>query len=114
MKSVSLAMGPDVVFENVDLTDSIMERMKGLLGRDTYSPGRAMWFRPCSSIHTFFMRFSIDLVFLDRDMKVVDIRRNVPPCRMVFGRNGAWSVLEVSSGWMDEALIKEGYQLSTR
>src|SRR5579863_3601492 len=55
---------------NAEIAKSGGKRSKGLLGRDFLAPGEGMWIIPCEAIHTFFMRFAIDLVYLDRRNRV--------------------------------------------
>ena len=76
---------------------SPFSRMKGLLGRSELRPGEGLLLRPASAIHTFFMRFPIDAVFLDRDWRVVGIAGDVAPWRTA-GRKGAKAVLELPAG----------------
>jgi uncharacterized membrane protein (UPF0127 family) len=72
-------------------------RRKGLLGRKQFLPGEGLWIVPCESVHTFFMRFPIDLVYLDRKHRVKKVRSNVGPWRMSACLL-AHSVLELPSG----------------
>jgi len=58
------------------------ERGKGLLGREGLGPGEGLWIVPCESVHTFFMRFAIDLVYIDRKNRVRKVRHAVGPWRM--------------------------------
>ena len=69
-------------------------RNRGLLGRDGLAPGAGLLIVPCSSIHTFWMRFAIDVLFLSRDGRVRKIARAVPPWRIAFGL-GSFAVLEL-------------------
>jgi uncharacterized membrane protein (UPF0127 family) len=62
----------------VELANTSATRRKGLLGRDRLSDGEGLWIFPCESIHTFFMRFPIDLVYLDRSNRVKKVRKAVP------------------------------------
>jgi uncharacterized protein len=71
--------------------------MRGLLGRSALEPGEGLLLRPEGSIHMMFMRFSIDAVFLDRELIVVDIVRDLKPWRAA-GRRGAKAVLELAAG----------------
>ena len=71
--------------------------MKGLLGRSELRPGEGLLLRPASAIHTFFMRFPIDAVFLDREWRVVGIADDVAPWRTA-ARKGAKAVLELPAG----------------
>jgi uncharacterized protein len=72
-------------------------RRKGLLGRDGLAPGEGLWIAPCESVHTFFMRFAIDLVYLDRNHRVRKVRRDVGPWR-ISACFSAHSVLELPVG----------------
>jgi uncharacterized protein len=86
-----------VVCERCSLADSPVARMRGLLGRDGLEQGEGLLLRPASSIHTFFMRFSIDAVFLDRELAVVGIEDGIAPWRAASQR-GAKAVLELPAG----------------
>jgi uncharacterized membrane protein (UPF0127 family) len=71
--------------------------MRGLLGRRDLPRGEGILLRPAASVHTFFMRFPIDVVFLDRDDVVVGIEPHLRPWRTA-GRRGAKAVLELAAG----------------
>jgi len=75
-------------------------RLVGLAGRPDLPAGVALHLRRCRSVHTFGMRFSLDLVWLDRAGAVVRIDRAVPPCRVRTCR-AARSVLETRAGGAD-------------
>ena len=85
--------------------------MRGLLGRAGLEPWAGLLIVPASSIHTFFMAFPIDAVFLDRDLRVRSVARGVKPWRMVL-RPGARSVLELAAGEAERAGIREGSRLA--
>ena len=72
-------------------------RRKGLLGRECLPPGEGLWIAPCESVHTFFMRFPIDLVYLDRKLRVKKVRHSVGAWRMS-ACFSAHSVLELPAG----------------
>ena len=74
-----------------------LSRMKGLLGRRELPPGQGILLRPAASIHTAFMRFPIDAVFLAADGTVLDVRRALPAWRVAASR-GAKAVLELPAG----------------
>ena len=74
-----------------------LQRMRGLLGRRDLPPGEGILLRRAGSIHTFFMRFPIDAVFLDAEQTVLRVAAAVPPWR-VAAQKGARSVLEVPAG----------------
>ena len=87
----------DVVCHRCVVADSPVSRMRGLLGRSELMRGEGLLLRPASAIHTWFMRFPIDAVFLDRDWRVVGISDDVRPWR-ARGRRGAKAVLELPAG----------------
>ncbi|MDP9492113.1 MAG: DUF192 domain-containing protein [Actinomycetota bacterium] len=87
----------EVVCDRCVVADSPASRLKGLLGRNELRPGEGLLLRPASAIHTCFMRFAIDAVFLDRDWRVVGISDDVRPWRAT-SRRGADAVLELPSG----------------
>jgi uncharacterized membrane protein (UPF0127 family) len=81
--------------------------MRGLLGRSGLEPGSGMLIDAAPSVHMFFMRFPIDVVFLDRDWKVVGIRSRLRPWR-VAGARRAVAALELPAGAAAEAGIEVG------
>jgi uncharacterized membrane protein (UPF0127 family) len=79
------------------VADSFRSRLCGLAWRERAQAGPGLLIPRCSSVHTFGMRFALDLYFLDRDGRVLSVRRRVPPRRIVWCR-GAFAVLEVPAG----------------
>jgi uncharacterized membrane protein (UPF0127 family) len=86
-----------VVCERCIVADSPLPRMRGLLGRRNLGSDEGVLLRPAGSIHTFFMRFPIDVVFLDRDGRVLRVAESVRPWRTAAAR-GARAVLELRAG----------------
>jgi uncharacterized protein len=82
-------------------------RRKGLLGREGLQPGEGLWIAPCESVHTFFMRFPIDLVYLDRKHHVKKVRSSVGPWR-ISACLTANSVLELPAGTIRETQTERG------
>ncbi|HRP26446.1 MAG TPA: DUF192 domain-containing protein [Thauera sp.] len=83
------------------------QRALGLLGRRALAADEALLIRPCTSIHTFGMRFAIDVVFLDREGRVRAVHPALPPWRAVRCR-GAHAVLELAAGGAARAGIERG------
>jgi uncharacterized protein len=81
--------------------DSLITRTKGLLGRDSLPAGEALWIKRCNSIHTFFMRFAIDAIFVDDNLKVVSVYKNLKPWRITRLHFRASSVFELPSGTLN-------------
>src|SRR5215207_4523882 len=65
----------------IAVADTRRTRMKGLLGRRSLEPGEGLLLQPAGSVHTAFMRFAIDVVFLDRDLRVLRVAASVRPWR---------------------------------
>jgi uncharacterized membrane protein (UPF0127 family) len=98
---------------NLMVADKAWSRMKGLLGRRELSPDEGLLLRPASSVHTAFMRFPIDVVFLDRSLRVLDVRADVGPWRAV-ARKGARVVLELPAGQAGRRGIDPGAVLTLK
>ena len=95
----------------MEIAETAPERMRGLLGRVSLGAGRGFLIPRCGSVHPFFMRFSIDLAFLDSESAVCRVVRHVPPFRIVWGGMGADGVLEIESGWLDGSALRPGDRL---
>jgi uncharacterized protein len=99
-----------VVCERCEVAAAMLDRMRGLLGRKGLDAGQGLLITRTSSIHTFFMRFPIDAVFLDRDLRVRKIVRELSPFRTAWSR-GSKSVLELAAGEAARAGIETGSRL---
>lgn len=90
------------------------DRLRGLLGVRSLGEGRGVFIAPCNAIHTFFMRMSLDVIFLSRDLRVTRLVRGVRPWRLVSGGPASWGVVEVEAGWLSHEALREGDQLGFR
>jgi uncharacterized protein len=110
---VALRRLPDdvVVCERCTVADRMWPRLKGLLGRREIDQGEGMLIRPAPSIHTFFMRFPIDAVFLARDGTVLKVSAHVRPWRARSCRR-AHAVVELPAGEASRRGIAPGQTLS--
>ena len=86
-----------VLGQSVDVADTSAKRRTGLLGRQRLEPGEGLWISPCESVHTFFMKFPIDLIYMDKSRKVRKVRHAVPPWRLSMCLT-AHSILEFPAG----------------
>jgi len=86
-----------VVCERCEIPESALGRTRGLLGRDGLEPGSGMLIDRAPSVHMFFMRFPVDVVFLDRDRKVVRVVERLRPWRIAGARRAA-AALELPAG----------------
>jgi len=91
----------------MDVADNGAARNRGLLGREGLVPGEGLWIIPCQAVHTFWMRFSIDLIYLDSKKRIRKLVSNVPAWRLS-GCLVAHSVLELPPGTIRETRTQRG------
>lgn len=73
-------------------------RNRGLLGRDSLAPGTALVLAPCTAVHTWFMRFPLDIIFCGRDGRVLKVVESVGPWRMTAVWRQGFAVIELAAG----------------
>ena len=106
MKIINKTKGT-LLAEEVTTADSPFKRIKGLLGEKEFKKGQALILKPCNSIHTFFMRFPIDVLFLDKDSRVVEAIPSFKPFRLSCIYFKANFVIELPVGIIESSLTRE-------
>lgn len=101
----------EVIATAVQRADGVVERMVGLLNRRHINSEEGLWFQNCAMIHTLGMRERIDVVFLDRENRVVQTLRNVERNRVAVSCPGAHVTVELGSGALDARDILSGDRL---
>ena len=96
-----------VVCERCEIPESSFGRTRGLLGRSGLEPDEGMLIDRAGSVHMFFLRFPIDVVFLARDRTVVGVKHRLAPWRVAGTRHGVAS-LELPAGRAAEVGVEEG------
>lgn len=91
--------------EDVRMATSFMERLQGLMFAKNMI-GDGLMLEPCTSVHNCFVRFPIDVVFLDRDNRVVKIIRNFKPWRFSWIYFSARRALELPAGTVPENIVR--------
>jgi uncharacterized protein len=86
------------------------ERTTGLLKRSGLENGEGLWIIPCEAVHTFFMKFPLDLIYIDRKLRIRKAVRNVAPWR-VSACLSAHSIIELPAGMIDVSGSERGDQL---
>ena len=99
-----------VLWSEVVLAAGFWDRLQGLLGESVLHEEQGLLLMPCASVHTWGMRFSLDIVFLDREQTVLACREGVKPYGLKSCR-GAWATLEVATGSIARLGIVEGQRL---
>src|SRR5665213_4569465 len=96
------------LLENLEVADTLWSRTKGLLGRTHLNADCGLWILRTNSIHTFFMKFSIDLVFLNKKMVVTKVISGVKPGRLILPVWRASSVIELKAGFLEAHPLRVG------
>jgi uncharacterized membrane protein (UPF0127 family) len=99
-----------ILAQAADVADSSAKRRTGLLKHERLEPGEGLWIVPCESVHTFFMKFPIDLVYLDKNRKVKKVRHAVPAWRLSACLT-AHSILELPAGTVQQTGTLVGDEL---
>ena len=97
-----------VLASRVERAATPIERIRGLLGRESLPDGDALLIEPCTSIHTFFMRFPIDAAFLSRDFRVIRAISRLKPWRATRFHPRAAMVVELPGGTLARTGTREG------
>jgi len=113
MKAVNRRTG-QVLATDVKVAGNIFTRMKGLLGRKELPFGEALWIKPCFSVHTFFMRFPIDVIFLDKKYLVIATIKDLKPHRLTRLYPHSFSVLELPVGTLDASNTQIGDKIDIK
>ena len=108
---VTIADTDGVLLDRAEVALGSLQRLRGLMGRRALPPGEGLLIPHCSSVHTFFMRFPIDVVYLWRDNRVLKIVHAMRCCRV----SACWSarsVLEMPAGWAEAHDLRAGRTLT--
>ena len=94
--------------ERVEIADTFLSRLKGLLGKKGLEPKTGLILRPCSSIHTFFMRFPIDAAFVDSQNRIIKAYHALPAWRSSGMFFNSSLCIELPAGTLHTAHTKAG------
>lgn len=97
MKAFDCSSGKELA-RDLSVAATVFSRAKGLLGRQALAPGEGLLIKPCMGVHTFFMRFPIDVVFLDKKCRVIKTVHNLAPQRLTKVLLAAAGVIELPAG----------------
>jgi uncharacterized protein len=100
-----------VVADRVAVADTHATRAVGLLSRDGLEPGEGLWIVPSRGVHTFWMRFAIDVIALNDQGVIIDRVVDMKPWRIRLPRRGTAGVLELRAGTLDESGTRVGHRI---
>jgi hypothetical protein len=101
-----------VVATSVEVADTHLKRAVGLLGRDRLDHGHALYIVPSGGVHTWGMRFPIDVAALDADGVIVDLVSAMAPWRIRLKRRGTAGVLELPAGTLERSRTEVGHRIA--
>lgn len=107
----ALWLGERPVVQSLEVARTPWARMRGLGLREQLAPGQGMLLVPCNSVHTFWPRFSLDVLFLSRDFRILRILHELPPGRVSPVVLRARQVLEIPAGQARAHGLEEGMTL---
>ena len=94
-----------IIGSQVTIADTSLSRMFGLLGKRGLSAGEGLWIKPSSGVHTFGMMFSIDVIGLDQELRVVRLWQRLAPFRVTAVSLKVRSVIEMAAGQINECQV---------
>lgn len=100
-----------IVADRVAVADTHATRAVGLLSRDGLDPGEGLWIVPSRGVHTFWMRFAIDVIALDDRGIIIDRVTEMKPWRIRLPRRGTAGVLELRAGTLDQSGTRVGHRI---
>ena len=101
-----------VLAEDVIIAEGLFKRMKGLLGKDELKSGQAIVLKPCTAVHTFFMRFTIDIAFVDSENRIIKTIPDLKPWRLTGIYSSARLCIELPAGTLASTRTCQGHLLS--
>ncbi|MDV2581348.1 DUF192 domain-containing protein [Alkalibacillus haloalkaliphilus] len=110
MKVTNLRNGAEIASE-LKAADTFLKRLKGLMFQKSLNSGCGLHIIPCQSVHTFFMRFPIDVIYVNESLEVVGLDQRLSPYRFGKFRKHAKSVIEVESGVIEKTDTQIGDKL---
>ncbi len=103
-----------LIARDVHVARTMYDRTLGLIGRRRLDESEAMWFPQCGAIHTWFMRFAIDVAFLDSHHRIVKLCASVPPWRVLVAAHPSSFTVEMSQGTISRTELRTGDVLALR
>ncbi len=111
-KLYNKTLNNNVIINEVNIANNFISRTIGLMGRKSMKPSSSLWIKNCNRIHTCFMKFPIDVIFVDKKLIVKKIYKHAKPWHHMFlGTWGANSVFEMPNGTLENLTISIGDQL---
>jgi len=111
-KIISIYKGEDIIVGEVKLADTFFGRMFGLMPAKTLDENKGILLKPCKQVHTFYMSFAIDVIFLSKDNFIIHIENNLTRNKVTKYYKEADKILEITSGIAEKHKLLVGDLLS--
>lgn len=108
MKNITLNVE---ISQDVNIADNYLKRLKGLMFTSELSPQSSLYIYPCSGVHTYFMNYSIDVLYLDKDNIIIAVDEDMKPGRLGKYHKNAVAAVELPSGRIRETRTKVGHAI---
>jgi uncharacterized protein len=113
MMLVNLSNG-EILANKLKTAYRFFQRLKGLMFTSELPIGEAVHLQPCQSVHTFFMKYDIDVIYLDKEMKIVEMTHAMKPSKVGSIVKNAYSVIELPAGSISKTDTKVGHVLQIK
>jgi uncharacterized protein len=113
LKVVNLSNGAELV-NNLSTADTFFKRLRGLMFSKKLPAGHGLLIQPCQSIHTFFMKYSIDVLYISKDLEIVGMDETIMPAKVGKFQKRSYSVLELPAGTIRTTETKIGNYLTIK
>jgi uncharacterized membrane protein (UPF0127 family) len=110
---MTIMVDDTILAHTVVVADHFFTRLRGLLGTKALPEGQALLIRPCNSVHTFFMKYNIDVLFVGKDGQILKIAEDMRPGQIAWCNKGAF-VIELPGGTMSKTAVKAGKYLQVK
>ena len=110
-QAINRTKNNQIVANTVEMATNPWTRFKGLMGRHSIPDGHSLWIEPCADIHSFFMKFEFDALYLDKNGIVLHIVEAMKPWRVSKWVKGTQSVLELNKGVIKASQTSLGDQI---
>ena len=112
MKKCIIRISDTIIGDNIGIADNFFTRLKGLMFEKELPENSGLMIYPCNSIHMFFMNFSLDILFIDKNDLSVDYLENFPKNKVSKIYSNAKYVLELPSGTINKKNIQKNQKIS--
>jgi len=102
----------NIIADSLEEANTFWKRFKGLMFTEKLAKGKALFFKPCKSIHTFFMKYPIDVIYLRKDLTIIAVDEGIAPFKIGKLNFGVDAVIEMPAGTLKQTQTQIGHKLT--